>query len=216
MKKKIFAVAALSALILTGCSSTPEATTSATSASTTSAAPSSSEPASSAPNAVFPTPTLRLNDRGQLPKKLGEAAAIVGDDGERELEFTVTGFEFVKCSKYAGDLNGHALAAHVEVKTTGDFYGPIDVNGVPGLISFEAYYWRGYESDGTRMNDLNSSTIQNCFDSRAKLLPDSIGKGEKAKGMVLLDVTTKTGEVAFDPYGDGGWVWKYPGVKANA
>ena len=139
-----------------------------------------------------------------------------GADGELDLKFVVTEFEFVKCSKYAGELNGRALAAHVEVETSSDFEGPLTVDGAPGLISFGAYYWRGYEPDGTRMNEVDSQTIQNCFDSKAKLLPDYIGKGEKAKGMVLLDVTTKTGEVAFAPYGDAGWVWKYPGEKANA
>lgn len=211
MKKKLFAVASLSALILTGCASSP-----AESLPATSAVPSSSAPTSTAPSAALPTPTLKLNDRGQLPVDLGENTTYLGEDGNVVLKLKVTNFEFVKCSQHAGDLNGRALAAHVEVETTGDFEGPLEVDGEPGQISFGAYDWRGYESDGTRMNDLNSSAIQNCFESKSKLLPDFIGKGEKAKGIVLLDVTTKTGEVAFDPYGDGGWVWEYPGAKAVA
>lgn len=211
MKKKLFAVASLSAFILTGCSSPSAETQPATSA-----APTSSAPTSAAPTAVLPMPTLKLDDRGQLPVNLGENTTYLGADGNVVLKLKVTKFEFVKCSQYAGDLNGRALAAHVEMETSSDFEGPTSVDGEPGLIAFGAYYWRGYEPDGTRMNEVDSTTIQNCFDSKSKLLPDYIRKGEKAKGMVLLDVTTKTGEVAFDPYGDGGWVWEYPGAKATA
>ncbi|MFJ6415885.1 hypothetical protein [Paeniglutamicibacter sp. NPDC091659] len=211
LKKKHLAIAMLSALILTGCSSASTAPP-----TTAGHLPASTAPTGSAPSAALPSPTRNTNERGQLVKKLGETGGIPGEDGELDLKFAVTKFEFVKCSKYAGDLNGRALAAHVEVETTGDYEGPLDVNGAPGFIGFGAYYWRGYEPDGTRMNDLNSTAIQNCFESKAKLLPDYIGKGEKAKGMVLIDVTTKSGEVAFDPYGDGGWVWEYPGEKANA
>ncbi|MBP2387457.1 hypothetical protein [Paeniglutamicibacter kerguelensis] len=210
MKKKYMAVAALSALLLTSCSSSPEALPTATNDSSASTAPTNA-----APSAVLPSPSSNMNERGQIAKKLGETGGIPGEDGELDLKFAVTKFEFVKCSKYAGDLNGRALAAHVEVETTGNYEGPLTVDGAPGLISFVAYHWRGYEPDGTRMNDLDSTAVQNCFESKAKLLPDYIGKGEKAKGMVLLDVTTKSGEVAFNPYGDGGWVWEYPGEKAN-
>jgi hypothetical protein len=211
MNKKIMAVASLTALVLTGCSSAPEATPPISNTSPMAASPTIAPPA-----ADLPSLTRNTNDRNQLIKKLGEVGGVPGADDNLDLKFVVTEFEFVKCSKYAGELNGRALAAHVEVETSSDFEGPLTVDGAPGLVSFGSYYWRGYEPDGTRMNEVNSQTIQNCFDSKAKLLPEYIGKGEKAKGMVLLDVTTKNGEVAFDPYGDGGWVWNYPGEKANA
>ena len=212
MNKKIIAVASLAAaLVLTGCSSAPEAAAPSSNASSATETPTVSRP-----EADLPSPTRNTNDRGQLIKELGEVGGVPGADDELDLKFTVTKFEFVKCSKNAGELNGRALAAHVEVETSGDFEGPLEVNGAPGLVSFGSYYWRGYEPDGTRMNEVDSQTIQNCFDSKAKLLPEYLGKGEKAKGMVLLDVTTKAGEVAFDPYGDGGWVWNYPGAKASA
>lgn len=211
MNKKFLAVASLAAFLLTGCSSAPE-----TSPSASKTPPAAETPAAAVPEAELPSPTRNTNDRGQLVKKIGETAGSAGADGEQDLEFVVTDFEFVKCSKYAGELNGMALAAHVEVETSRDFEGPLNVDGASGLISFGSYYWKGYEPDGTRMNQVDSQTIQNCFDSKAKLLPEYIGKGEKAKGMVLLDVTTKSGEVAFAPDSGDGWVWKYPGEKANA
>lgn len=211
MNKNILAVASLTALVLTSCSSAPEATPPTSNTLSAAASPMIAPPA-----ADLPSPTRNTNDRNQLIKKLGEVGGMPGADDNLDLKFVVTKFEFVKCSKYAGELNGRALAAHVEVETSSDFEGPLTVDGAPGLVSFGSYYWRGYEPDGTRMNEVNSQTIQNCFESKAKLLPEFIGKGEKAKGMVLLDVTTKNGEVAFDPYGNAGWVWNYPGEKANA
>ncbi|WP_372710988.1 hypothetical protein [Arthrobacter rhombi] len=175
------------------------------------------EPSGEVPENSVPSPTSTTDERGQLVKKVGQSAGIGDSADDRSLEFTVTGFEFVKCTNaYAGKLNGRALAVHIEVQTSADFEGPLEVDGASGKISFGAEYWNGYQPDGTRMNDLNSDTIQNCMNSRGALLPEYIGKGEKAKGTVLLDVTSKSGEVAFVPYGEGGWVWKYPAKKAPA
>lgn len=63
------------------------------------------------------------------------------------------------------------------------------------------------------MNTINANTGNNCLADTSRLLPSNIGVGESATGLVLLDVTTPTGEVAFDFGGlveGGGWVWKYP------
>ena len=211
MNKKCLALLAVGFLALPACSAGPQGAAVETSSS--SAAPQMSI---APPEGALPSPSRNTNERGELIKEIGEIAGMPGQDGELDLEFTVTGFEFVKCSKYAPKLNGHALAAHVEVNTSSDFEGPVSINGSDGQIAFDAHYWRGYEPDGTRMNDISGDAILNCFESKAKLLPSGIRKGEKAKGLVLLDVTTKSGEVVFDPYGDGGWVWKFPGSKAIA
>lgn len=217
MKAGLLLSAILVGALLTACGSTTAPAATVTVTATEPAAPSTASSQSEAPDVVLPSPTSARNDRGQLAKKAGESAGATGENGELVLEFTVMGFEFVKCTnEYAGDLNGQALAAHLEVETTADFEGPLVVDGAEGMITFGAYEWKGYEPDGTRMSDLNSDAIQNCMDSRAGLLPDYIGKGEKAKGIVLLDVTSKSGEVVFDPFGDGGWAWKYPEKKANA
>lgn len=209
----VFGVGAL----LTACGPTTPPTETVTVTATVPASPASPAAGSDVPDASLPSPTLTRNERGQLTKKVGESAGAAGENGQVVLKFAVTGFEFVKCTnEYAGDLNGQALAIHVEVETTKDFEGPLVVDGAEGMITFGASEWKGYELDGTRMSDLNSDAIQNCMDSRAGLLPDYIAKGEKAKGIVLLDVTSKSGEVAFAPFGDGGWVWNYPEKKASA
>lgn len=211
LNKKYLAVIALGTIALSGCSTDNDAP-----ASTSSAPAATEKSAQPTPDAVQPSPTRNLNERGELVKELGETGGVPGADDELDLEFKVTGFEFTKCSENAPKLNGKALAVHLEVKTSADFEGPVSINGVPGFIDFTPYHWRGYDSDGTRMNEIGSQGILNCFDSKSKLLPDRIGKGEKAKGIVLLDVTSKTGEVVFDPYGDGGWVWKFPATGAAA
>ncbi|MGG5752771.1 hypothetical protein ACQ3I4_09115 [Zafaria sp. Z1313] len=206
-------VAAGLGLMLTGCAAaTPPVVT-----VTVTAPPSEISSASESPEAAQPSPSSSLNDRGQLPKRVGQSGGISSEGGKQLLDFTVTGFEFVECTNsYAGDLNGRALAVMVEVATAAEFEGPLVVNGAEGMISFDAYYWRGYGPDGTRMSGLDSEAIQNCMDSDKDLLPSYIGKGEKAKGLVLLDVTSDTGEVAFVPYDTGGWVWEYPGNGASA
>lgn len=170
---------------------------------------SSSAPSKSTPETPSHSSSTVENDRGEVQKKIGETAWVESESGEKLLSFTVDGFKFVTCSDYAGELNGKALAVDISVKTSKNFEGPLTVDGQPGFISFGAYYWKGYDDSGLRMNDLNSDAIQNCFESRSTLLPDYLGKAEKAEGVVLLDVTSNAGEVVFDPSGDGGWVWHY-------
>lgn len=130
----------------------------------------------------------------------------------------VTGFEFIKCDgTYAQDMTGHVLAVSVEMQTSKDFVAG-DSSGANTEVMLSVYiHWTGYEPDGTKMNSLDSGgSLSNCFDDGRKLFPDFLGKGEKAKGQILLNVTTKSGEVSFDPFGFGGWIWDYPGKTATA
>ena len=61
------------------------------------------------------------------------------------------------------------------------------------------------------MDTVKSSIEHSCLADKTKLLPDYFGKDQKLTGVVILDVTTPTGEVAWIPNGIGGWVWEYPG-----
>lgn len=216
MNRKLFAVASVTALLLTGCGT---ATTPPTETEPPAPAPSSNGPAQSeSPQASVPSATLKLNDRGQLPKKVGQQAGAGEGLDNLSFKMKVTGFDFVKCDgTYAQEMDGHVLAVSVEMQTTKDFEGSDGYNNHDGVMLTDYSHWVGYEPDGTKMNSLDGSDgIQNCFDDGRKLFPDYIDKGEKAKGQILLNVTTKSGEVAFDPYGFGGWVWKYPNSKATA
>lgn len=192
-------------LALSSCSSpAPQA------APTVSVPPAATETPSPTPT---PTATPNRNDRGQMIKEIGETAGWKGDKDASTptMTFKVTSIQPIACdTPYGISPTGSMIAINVEVATTSAFVGPLIVNGQEGLISFDSHYWKGYAANGTRMNAVDSSATSNCLTDRSKLLPSDIGKGEQLNGLVLLDVTSPSGEVAFDPYGTGGWVWKYP------
>lgn len=129
------------------------------------------------------------------------------------LKFKVTSIEPITCdAPYTQPPVGTAVAVALEVETTPDFKGAVSVNGVPALTSFSAYHWKGYTPTGTRMNQVDTIASQNCLADTTRLLPSSLGKGEKAAGIVVLEVTTPTGSIAYDGAGmvSSGWEWEYP------
>lgn len=203
---RIVAGIALLALMLTACSGPqPQA------APTVSVAPASAPSARPTPNAAA---AGNENERGQVVQEIGETAVLVTDgyDAPPTMTFKVTSIEPVKCdAPNAPRPHGIAIAVALEIVTSPTFSGPLVVNGQPGMISFRPHYWKGYASNGTQMNTVESSIEHGCLADRTKLLPDYFGKDRKLKGLVILDVGTPTGEVAFVPNGIGGWVWEYPG-----
>lgn len=164
---------------------------------------------------VSPTPSgPARNARGNLPKTIGEMAAAGGSTlDSATLKFKVTSIEPITCdAPYTQPPVGTAVAVALEVETTPDFKGAVSVNGVPALTSFSAYHWKGYTPTGTRMNQVDTIASQNCLADTTRLLPSSLGKGEKAAGIVVLEVTTPTGSIAYDGAGmvSSGWEWEYP------
>lgn len=126
------------------------------------------------------------------------------------MKFKVTSIKAVTCdAPYATAPKGQALAVALEIETTSQFEGPLEVNGTPGMVSFRPYYWKGYASNGTRMNTVDTGIHHNCLSDTTSLLPDYIGKGEKLNGLVILDVTTPKGSLAFSPDESLGWTWQY-------
>lgn len=207
MKKTVLA-ASFAILILTSCGSTRP---------TEAQSNSNDSRASTAPSAALPTSASTENDRGQLVREIGETASIGKDGDEPSFEMKVTGFEFVECTGvYAQEIQGHVLAVNVEMETAPDFVGNDGFNDVDDVMLTGWLNWTGYDEEGFKMSSLGGDGISNCFDDGRELFPDYLGKGEKAKGQILLNVTTESGEVAFDPFRSGGWVWEYPGKIANA
>lgn len=201
---RIVAGAALLPLMLTACSS-PQPQ----SEPTVSVAPASTPSPTPTPTA---TPTTRTNERGEIIKKIGETAGLGNVDGGNvmTMKFKVASIKAITCdAPYATPPKGQAIAVALEIQTKPDFEGPLAINGAPGMISFSPYYWRGYAANGTRMNTVDSNISQNCLSDRTVLLPDSIGKGEKLNGLVILDVSTRNGSVAFEPQEGVAWTWNY-------
>lgn len=210
MKKSLPAVGLLVTLTLTACQSTSE--------DSPALSPSDTVAPLSAEQSPFPvpTPTSNVNDRGQLVKEIGETASMVNLDGNTTFEMKVTGFEFTECDNPYTDIAGFVLAVGVEMATTKDYTSGTSINSTPNVLIPDSYSWSGYEPDGTKMADLGSGDdILNCFNDGTKLFPDYLGPGEKASGQILLNVTTESGEVAFNPDGIGGWVWEYPETSSS-
>lgn len=196
-------LATTSVLLLCSCSNSPQS----------GAQPSLSVAPAQATSTPSPA-TVAKTARGNVHKKIGETAMAGKSAAEATMKFKVTSIEPITCdAPYGTPPAGTAVAVAIEVETTADFEGGLNVNGAPGLTSFDAHYWKGYAANGTRMNKINTTAAQNCVSDESRLLPSSLGKGEKANGIVVLEVTSPTGIVAYDGAGavSNGWEWDYPG-----
>lgn len=173
-------------------------------------APSEPRPSGSAASesTASESASIATNDRGNIPKKTGETAAIGGDTVEASaVHFKVMGIKPFKCT-YPVDVpgNGQMMAVTVAVETGKDLPGQMGRD----QVSFNASGWRGYAADGTRMNTVSSDLVYNCATDRSVLLPD-IGPGEKASGIVLLDAPKWPKSISFSfPQQEGGWEWEVP------
>lgn len=126
------------------------------------------------------------------------------------MKFKVTSLDLIECdAPYAPKPNGYPLAVSLEIETTPDFEGPLMRSETDSGISFGPHDWSAFADNGTRMNKIDGIQY-GCLADDTKILPDWIGPGEKLNGIVILDVTSKKGEIAFDPANFGGWVWEYP------
>lgn len=199
------AAAVIAVGLLAGCSSTTPVAAGQSASSTPS--PSLSVPPAASPTPTpTPTATPKTNDRGQLIKQVGESGGYT--DGS--MRFTVTSIQPVTCdAPYAPKPHGTALAVAIEVKTTAAFKGPLVQDGTTNGISFSPNWWKGYAANGTRMNTVDTGINEDCLADRTRLLPSFISKGESATGVVILDVTSPTGSIAFDE-GGAAWTWDYP------
>lgn len=197
-------LATASVMVLSSCSSSPQAE----------APPSLS--VAPAQTAATPTASAAVTKtaRGNVQKKIGETALAGKSAADATMKFKVTSIEPITCdAPFATQPTGTALGVAIEVETTADFEGGLNVNGAPGLTSFDAHYWKGYAANGTRMNKIDTVAAQNCVADEGRLLPSSLGKGERASGIVVLEVTSPTGILAYDGAGavNNGWEWNYPG-----
>ncbi|KIC66312.1 hypothetical protein RM50_12320 [Pseudarthrobacter phenanthrenivorans] len=73
------------------------------------------------------------------------------------------------------------------------------------------YAWKAVADNGTTFNgDLSTYPAFTCF-TAAERFPSALGPGEKATGMLVVDVPTATGVLVhkqgFMPLG---WEWEYP------
>lgn len=218
--KKYIAPLGLIALLLTGCS-TP---TTAEAPVVEPAAPASSAAATDEPVVSEPSPLPEesteaaddsrpegeYSDRGNLVMAVGEGAAIESEDGEPQASFVINSITVdAPCTSPDAEPaeNGHLVTLDVSVETTAA------VGTDDGMSSFamDPYYFKAISSNGTTSN-ASPDTIATdyCYDD-AQLLPATIGPGEKATGLVVLDLESPEGILVYEDYFSYyGWEWTYP------
>ncbi len=226
------------ALVLSACSGgDPEAAPAET---TTEAPPTTTEPSSPDPEArttaePLPSPTpsqapdptppppppaptqaappppagTETSLRGNLVKQVGERAGIRDATGEYLVSFTVNTISVdIPCTEDWADppQNGHFVALDVSVETSPNMLG----SDLIQQFSMSSYAFDAIKADGFTSNAGADSTATLFCLADSVLLPGDIGPGQKANGIVLLDVEDPSGVLIYEDYGtDSRWEYSY-------
>lgn len=208
---------ALSALLLTGCSTgtnSPEAPTVEPAAPTSSegATPEASESttasAAATAEATSAAPEAEKSTRGNLIKQIGEGAGLT-EAGKQTVTFVVNSITVdVPCTgEFAQPpVNGHILVLDVSVVTEPGLAESLDPT-----FQMNPFWFTEIAPNGTTSNaDLGTAPTYGCLPD-AEVLPQMMGPGENVTGKVVLDVTNPSGTLVFK-YGGApvGWEWTYP------
>lgn len=141
-------------------------------------------------------------------KRVGEGASVT-DKGKTVASFVVNSITLnPQCtSEYASKpTNGHFLALNVSMVTD-----PALADSVNPQFGLAGYAWKVIAENGTTFNgSVWSGSSFTCLKD-AERFPSALGPGEKATGVIVLDVPTPAGTLihqqGFMPVG---WEWEYP------
>jgi hypothetical protein len=203
--RQIITLAAVAALALAGCGTTagpldPQAVHQEGLATATPTTTTKADPAK--------------NQRGNLTKRLGEAAMLCADKdcSKAALTFTVDKIEVdPKCTdpyahKYGVDTppqNGHYVVLHMTVKTTTDM-----PSEMAPLIGFNGYEFSVIGPDG--VTSASADGGYGCMDTNDRLPSAGVSPGSQYQGTVVLDTKHTSGTIAFRfATMNGGWEWSY-------
>lgn len=156
-------------------------------------------PASAAP--VVPDPAPERNDRGMVPKQLGEVAGLGESLDNLLVSFSVNSVEVdPKCHEYgyAPDA-GRTLLLNVSVSTTADVEAAEELSYVLFASNFSEV-----GSDGVT----RPSQYGGCTEAGASM-PSMFGPNQQYAGWIEIVVPEASGILILsDGYG-GGWEWAY-------
>lgn len=187
---------------------TPSVTPSPAPARTT--PPPAPAPTQSAPPpAAVPPVNPQTSPRGNLIKEVGELAGVRDANGEYLVTFTVNDIIVdVPCTDPYADApeNGHFVAVDVSVETSPNMLN----SDLIQQFSMSSLTFQAIGPDGITSNaGTDSAATLFCLDDSV-LLPGDIGPGEKANGLVLLDVEHPTGTLVYEDFWtDSGWEYAY-------
>jgi len=200
------AVLAVTALTLSACGGDAEADGGGPAALPSTSSPAATE--SSSPASRTNDAGVALNDRGNIPKEMGQEAGIghpTDPDAPWPLTFTIdsvtvdqpcnTGFE-------DPPTNGHYIGIALRAATTADL--PPD-----WYVMFDSYSFKVIGPDGLTISDV-SGTAYSCLDSRSSFTSDPLAPGQQYAGIVVIDSPVTTGSLIYSADGDGtGWEWQF-------
>ncbi|MHA7190513.1 hypothetical protein ACX80N_09515 [Arthrobacter sp. MDT2-16] len=176
------------------------------------AAPTALPPApapTQAPPAQAPPGNSLTSPRGNLVKQVGELAGIRDANGEYLAAFTVNDIIVdIPCTDELADPpeNGHFVALDVSVETSPNML----TSDLIQQFSMSSLTFQAIGPDGVTSNaGTDSAATLFCLDDSVQL-PGNIGPGEKAQGLVLLDVENPTGTLIYEDFWtDSAWEYAY-------
>lgn len=161
-------------------------------------------PKSSTPAAASTAPSgPATNERGLIPKTLGQEAGLTNEKGEPTATFAIdTVTVDPPCHEYGSKPDsGHTLLLAVRVATNGD----AEAAGYMALL-INPYSFAEVGADGVT----RSAQLGNCTDY-TKNLPGQFGVNQKYAGTIELVVPEASGVLTLQDQmgGSNGWEWTY-------
>jgi hypothetical protein len=158
---------------------------------------------------VAPPANPQTSPRGNLIKQRGELAGIKDANGQYLVSFTVNSINVdIACTDPSATPaeNGHLVAVDVSVETSPSM---LDSDLIQ-QFNMSSSRFGVISPDGTTSNaGAYSAATLFCLDNSV-FLPSTIGPGEKARGIVVLDVEYSAGTLIFeDIWTDRGWEYTY-------
>lgn len=159
--------------------------------------------------AETPTPEApATSDRGFLVKQVGELGGLTDEiTGDWTVDFTVSNItvDFQCTNGFAeAPKNGHFVALEMQINTH-----PAWDSALYGDFMMNPYDFQVFDANNMRVNDPIGSSYM-CLDA-SQQVPNQIGPSQSVAGVMVFDVPTPTGVIAYSPtiYGAGGWEWAY-------
>lgn len=149
-----------------------------------------------------------LSARGNIPKQIGEPAALTASSGGKALEFSVTGIEpNAQCTSSYAETPENEMFVRVDIEATTGTAEDMEELFYSDSMMFNPYDWKFVDSSGRTANDIGSMATYMCLDT-GESLPTDIGPGENVGGSLILDVTDSSGTLVYAPvYDSAGWEW---------
>lgn len=142
------------------------------------------------------------NERGYIPKELGEEAGYGSDPASPSATVFVIDEVDINppCHEYGiPNEGGETLLLHVRVATGDD---KVALTALPGVLN--PFSFAELTEDGVT----KKSQIGMCTDP-TDVLPSNYGANQKYQGTIELVVPEASGMLVLDDF-NGGWEWTYP------